>query len=213
VAPDSTNSIDPTLKNSSHNTGGGVIVDIGTGDGRFVLEAAKRRTDRLYIGIDSATSALEKPSEKIHRKPAKGGLKNALFVQASVEDLPEELNGIADEVHIHFPWGSLLQAVINGETTVLSGIRRICSPGALMEIVTSIDEGRDGSEISRLQLELLSENYVRDTLKKRYDTAGFSIKEYGTIGGADWPDICTSWSQRLKFSGTRSLTYLIAEAI
>ena len=27
-----------------------------------------------------------------------------LFIQSAVEDLPAELNGVADEVHVHFPW-------------------------------------------------------------------------------------------------------------
>jgi hypothetical protein len=55
--------------------------------------------------------ALEKISEKIHRKPEKGGLPNVLFVQAPVEELPPELNQVADKIHIHFPGGSLLRSV------------------------------------------------------------------------------------------------------
>ncbi len=87
----------------------GIIVDLGTGDGRFVYQSARQNPARFYLGIDASANLLEKVSEKIHRKPAKGGLKNALFIQAAVEALPEELEGIADEVHIHFPWGSLLK--------------------------------------------------------------------------------------------------------
>ena len=41
-----------------------------------------------------------------------------LFIQAAVEDLPPELDGVADEVHVHFPWGSLLRAVATGELDV-----------------------------------------------------------------------------------------------
>jgi len=52
---------------------------------------------------------------KATRKIAKGGLPNVLFVQATVENLPEELNESADEIHIHFPWGSLLRSVALGE--------------------------------------------------------------------------------------------------
>src|SRR5215470_13310288 len=84
-------------------TGGGVIVDIGTGDGLFVCQSARQNPDRFYIGIDASPQALEKISEKICRKTAKGGLPNVLFVQATVEELPSELDGVADEVHIHFP--------------------------------------------------------------------------------------------------------------
>jgi ubiquinone/menaquinone biosynthesis C-methylase UbiE len=80
---------------SSPTTGGGVIIDLGTGDGSFVYQSARRHPDQFYIGIDAESSALEKVSEKIHRKPEKGGAANILFIQAAVEDLPSELDGVA----------------------------------------------------------------------------------------------------------------------
>ncbi|MGH9970191.1 MAG: methyltransferase domain-containing protein [Pyrinomonadaceae bacterium] len=104
-------SIEASSTDSSLPTGEGIIVDIGTGDGLFVYQSARLNPKKFYIGIDPSPRPLEKISEKIHRRPAKGGLPNALFLQAAVEDLPGELDGVADEVHIHFPWGSLLGAV------------------------------------------------------------------------------------------------------
>lgn len=62
-------------------------MDLGTGDGRFVYQSARQNPHRFYLGIDASANSLEKISEKIHRKPAKGGLKNALFIQAAVEAL------------------------------------------------------------------------------------------------------------------------------
>ncbi|HEU4794362.1 MAG TPA: methyltransferase domain-containing protein, partial [Pyrinomonadaceae bacterium] len=111
-----------------------MIVDIGTGDGRFVYQSARQNPKKFYIGIDPNVSRLEKISEKIYRKPAKGGAPNALFIQAAVEDLPAELDGVADELHVHFPWGSLLRAVAAGDVAVLRNLRRICAPGALLEV-------------------------------------------------------------------------------
>ena len=112
VPPD--NSANSSCDNLSNLTRG-VIVDIGTGDGRFVYQGAKENPGRFYIGIDPNAKPLEKVSMKATRKPAKGGARNVLFVQASVEDLPNELNNVADEIHIHFPWGSLLRSVATGE--------------------------------------------------------------------------------------------------
>ncbi|MFY9555380.1 MAG: methyltransferase domain-containing protein, partial [Blastocatellia bacterium] len=86
--------------------GEGIVIDIGTGDGLFVYQCARENPNKFFIGIDANPRPLEKVSEKIHRKPAKGGLTNVLFLQAGVEDLPSELDEVADEVHIHFPWGS-----------------------------------------------------------------------------------------------------------
>ena len=71
------------------STGEGIVIDIGTGDGRFVSAAARANPNKFFIGIDANTKPLEKPSMKATRKPAKGGLPNVLFVQATVEDLPE----------------------------------------------------------------------------------------------------------------------------
>src|SRR6266508_1951523 len=70
---------------SSPPTGGGVIIDLGTGDGSFVYQSARRHPDRFYIGIDPQSSAMEKVSEKIHRKPAKGG--DLPFASTDIEDL------------------------------------------------------------------------------------------------------------------------------
>jgi hypothetical protein len=96
-------------------TGEGVVIDIGTGDGRFVSAAARKNPAKFYIGIDANIKPLEKISMKATRNPAKGGLPNVLFIQAAIENLPEELDATADEIHIHFPWGSLLRAVISGD--------------------------------------------------------------------------------------------------
>jgi len=188
-------------------------VDLGTGDGRFVYQSARKNQHRFYLGIDASANCLEKLSEKIHRKPAKGGLKNALFIQAAVEALPEELDGVADEVHIHFPWGSLLQGVATGDETILKNIRRICAPNAVLEVIIGIDQERDAAELQRLEIDHLSEAFIESTLIKRYEICGFQINEFGSFPAGKWPDICTSWAQRLRFNDSRSLLFFTAEAL
>ena len=160
-----------------------MIIDIGTGDGRFVYQSARQNPNKFYIGIDPNARPLEKISEKIHRKPAKGGAPNVLFIQAAVEDLPSELNGVADEVHVHFPWGSLLRAVATGEIAVLENLRRICAPGALLEIVIGLDPERDQTEIERLGLTPLSIEFIDQQLAPKYHAAGFETIERGIIAG------------------------------
>ncbi len=211
VAP-SDNWIKPPSTNSSGHTGEGVIIDIGTGDGRFVYQSARQNPDKFYIGIDPNTRPLDKISEKIYRKPAKGGAGNVLFIQAAIEDLPGELNGVADEVHVHFPWGSLLRAVAIGEIEVLRNVRRICSTGALLEVVTGLDPERDQSEIERLGIPPLSLDFIDTVLTKNYAAAGFKITERGILAASEWPDFETSWAKRLKGNERRPITYLIATA-
>jgi 16S rRNA (adenine(1408)-N(1))-methyltransferase len=203
VAP-SDNSIETPSTGLSNLTGEGVIVDIGTGDGRFVYQSARRNPNKFYIGIDPNTRPLEKISEKIHRKPAKGGAPNVLFIQSAVEDLPEELDGVANEVHVHFPWGSLLRAVATGDIEVMRNLRRVCAEGALLEVVIGIDPVRDKTEIERLGIK---PEFVDDVLVENYRAAGFEIVERAMVTSSKSVD--TSWAKRLQ----RPITYIVAHAV
>lgn len=198
---------------TDENTAGGVIIDIGTGDGRFVYQSARQNPSRFYIGIDPNVKPLEKISEKIHRKPAKGGAPNVLFIQSAVEDLPAELNGVADEVHVHFPWGSLLRAFATGDVEVLRNVRRICSPGALLEVVLGIDPVRDRSEIERLTLPDITDDYVVNHLIGCYHSVGFKVFEHGLMSAVEWGKLDTTWARRLHQNEQRSVAYLIARAV
>lgn len=193
-------------------TGEGIIIDIGTGDGLFVYQCARQNPKKFYIGIDANPRPLKKISEKIYRKPSKGGAPNVIFIQSAVEDLPSELNGIADVVHVHFPWGSLLGAVATGDRTVLDNLRRICSADALLEVVIGLDPERDRSETERLGLQPITIPYIDSTLVPHYRDAGFEIVERGLIPSAEWPALKTSWAKRLQGRATRSLIYIIARA-
>jgi predicted RNA methylase len=197
---------------SSPPTGEGIIIDIGTGDGRFVYRSARQNPKKFYIGIDANPRPLEKISEKIHRKPSKGGLPNVIFIQSAVEDLPSELDGIADEVHVHFPWGSLLGALATGDRVVLDNLRRICSTDAALEVVIGLDTVRDVAEIERLGLQDISITYIDSILVPNYRDAGFEIVEKGLISASEWPALETSWAKRLATSVNRPLVYIIARA-
>ena len=198
---------------SSQNTGEGIVIDIGTGDGLFVYELARANPNKFYIGVDANPRPLEKISEKIHRRPTKGGLPNVLFLQAAIEDLPAELDGIANEVHVHFPWGSLLAIVARGDLDGLRNLRRIMAPAGLLEIVIGLDPGRDESEIKRLGIQSLDLTFISSELAPRYRESGFEILEAGIGGPEMWSQLKTSWEKRLRGNQSRSLLYVVAQAI
>ena len=198
----SDNSIKPPSTESLDLTGEGVIIDIGTGDGRFVYQSARRNPNKFYIGIDPNTRPLEKISEKIHRKIAKGGAPNVLFIQSAVEDLPTELDGVANEVHVHFPWGSLLRAVATGDFEVMRNLRRVCAVDALLEVVIGIDPVRDRTEIERLGIK---PEFIDELLIENYTAAGFEIVETGLSSQT----LDTSWAKRLQ----RQATFIVARAV
>jgi 16S rRNA (adenine(1408)-N(1))-methyltransferase len=166
---------------TSDGQGGGVILDIGTGDGRFVYQSARENPAKFYLGIDANAKPLQKISMKATRQPAKGGAPNLMFVQAAIENLPAELNDTADEIHIHFPWGSLLRAVATGDADVLKNLHRVSAPACLLEVVIGLDPMRDESEITRLELPPLTAEYLSTTLAPQYEGARFKIRESGVV--------------------------------
>jgi 16S rRNA (adenine(1408)-N(1))-methyltransferase len=79
------------------------MIDLGTGDGRFVLAAAAAHPERLVVGIDASAAAMAEASRRAAANPRRGGLPNALFVVAGAEVLPPELDGSADWLTAWFP--------------------------------------------------------------------------------------------------------------
>lgn len=179
------------------------MIDLGTGDGRFVSEAARANPNKFYIGVDANRKPLEKPSMRATRKPARGGLPNAMFVEASAEDLPEELSGVANEIHIHFPWGSLLRAAATGEAGLISSLKRIAAETCLLEIVIGIDPERDSGELKRLGLPPITPIFIHSYLIPKYISAGFELLEARTLSRNEWVGIKTSWAKRLRTSEHR----------
>lgn len=213
MAAPTDNSPEKSSKSLSNLTGDGIIVDIGTGDGLFVYQTARRNPNKFYIGIDANPTTLRKISERIHRRPEKGGAPNVLFIQSTVEELPTELDGVANEVHIHFPWGSLLAAVMTGRQDVLANVRRICTVGALLEIVLGLDPVRDAAELERLEIAPIDIPFIDRVLGPLYLSSGFSIVERGILPGVEWAKFHTTWAKRLKSRKERLLTYIIATAV
>jgi 16S rRNA (adenine(1408)-N(1))-methyltransferase len=180
-----------------------VIFDIGTGDGLYVYHAARSNPNNFYIGIDCNTRPLEKIGEKIFRKPSKGGVSNLLYLLAAVESLPSELDGIANEIHILFPWGNLLRAVALGETDVLHHIKNISAAHSFLEIVIGFDPQKDKQELARLGIPPLSLKFIEETLAPLYWKAGFMILKSELLSEKDWAELRTSWAQRLRSNPVR----------
>jgi 16S rRNA (adenine(1408)-N(1))-methyltransferase len=103
-----------------------VLLDLGTGDGRFVLHAARSHPRRLALGVDACRENLRASS-----RTAPG---NALFVIANALALPPELERLAGELTINFPWGSLLDGLLYADGDLLAGLRRAARPGAELQV-------------------------------------------------------------------------------
>jgi 16S rRNA (adenine(1408)-N(1))-methyltransferase len=192
---------------------GRIAIDIGTGDGLFVYNSARRNSNKFFIGIDANRRPLEKISEKIHRKPSKGGLSNVLFAQSAVEMLPSELDHIASEIHVNFPWGSLLRTVLVANEAELRNIRRLAHADAMLQVVVGIDVERDQSELALLGLSAADLEYFRLALPTKYLKAGFEVVGIESLSGSSSADVQTSWAKRLRASHNRSFIRIVATAI
>ena len=106
---------------------GDVLVDVGTGDGRYAMHVARTRPTWFALGVDACRENLRKASRKAPT--------NALYVIANALALPkEELGGMASRVTINFPWGTLLTGLLDAEPMLLEGLLAIARPGAALEI-------------------------------------------------------------------------------
>src|SRR3712207_7253656 len=72
------------------------------------------------------------------RAGRRGAPPNARFVVAAAEALPPELDGLVDELTVHFPWGSLLHGLLAPEVRVLAGLARLLRPGRCATALLSL---------------------------------------------------------------------------
>lgn len=179
-----------------------VWIDIGTGNGLFVSDQARANPDVFVIGVDANRDNLRDHSEKLRRKPQRGGIRNALFVIASAERLPGELTDVASRIYINFPWGSLLRALVAPNVEVLKGIAALARPGARVTMLLNYSLFEDSALVQTLDLPRVSREYVIDVLAPQYAQAGFAIQNVVTLYAAETP-YRTEWGQRLTVSGTR----------
>lgn len=155
-------------------------LDLGTGDGRFVRQMARENPDSFFLGLDACRENL---CENSRNCPD-----NALYLIASAQDLPAELNGLLTQVSINFPWGSLLDGLLDGDPKILGGLGRVAQPGA--------------SLILRLNGGALSEagwepeagiRQVTDTLWQ----AGFLVQEPVRMSASALRAFPSTWARRL----------------
>jgi len=162
-----------------------VTVDLGTGDGRFVLAHAAAHPDRFVLGIDASPEAMRDASRRAARPASRGGLPNARFVVSAVEALPAGLDGFADLATVHFPWGSLRDAATGHDPTVTAHIRSLICPGGSLRLLLSAAE-RDGTS-----------GIHPDAVAKAYAALGMTLAERRRATLDDAVAVHSSWGKRL----------------
>jgi hypothetical protein len=157
-------------------------VDVGSGDGRFVLYAARANPGIFTIGVDACRENLVDASRKAPP--------NALFLIANALDLPEELSGLAARLTIHFPWGSLLDGLLCADPGLMRGLSAIACPGARLDVLLNAGAlAEAGLDLER------GVRMVQDAL----DAAGLRVTHARRLGAAHLKDYPSTWARRLAF--------------
>ena len=157
-------------------------LDLGTGDGRFVLRTARSRPETLVIGLDACRENLR---EAVRMAPL-----NALFVIANACALPQELYGCASRVTINFPWGSLLRGLLEPEPGLLNGLRAVMRPGARLAVrlnASALSEAGWGLAAGGEQ--------IQDVLAN----AGFKLRAPQRLDAAALRACDSTWAKRMAF--------------
>ena len=179
-----------------------VVVDLGTGDGRFVLRLARARPDALVIGLDALAEPMEASASRAGRKPARGGAENVLFVACDALDPPDALAGRASLVTVNYPWGSLLRAVGEPDVGALRAVAGLLRPGGRIVALLNASAAEDRGYAERLELPALDPEAVA----AGWRGAGLAVEEARLLGAGEEPPHRTSWGQRLvRGSGRATL--------
>ncbi len=159
-----------------------IVLDLGTGDGRYVRTLAGRHPGWFVLGVDSCRENLYKHS--------RAQLQNVLFVIASAQGLPWELNGLVAHITINFPWGSLLESLLRGDPALIRGLEHISIPGA------SLDLRLNGGALAEAGLTLEA---GAGQIHANLICAGWQIHDPVLMDARALRSFPTTWARRLAF--------------
>jgi 16S rRNA (adenine(1408)-N(1))-methyltransferase len=167
-----------------------------------VLAAAAAEADRLVVGVDASAAAMAEASRRAARRPERGGLPNALFVVAAAEALPDELDGLADLVTVHFPWGSLLRGLVAADPAVMGGLARVQRPGATLSLLLSATDRDRGAGVGAISDPTLA------AMADAYGRHGLAVTRVRPATPADVAAARSTWGRRLG-AGDRRPAWLL----
>ena len=199
----SQNEIDALLADSQTK-----VIDLGAGDGRYVYESARDDATTLFVAVDPDAETLSGYAFRASRKPARGGVENAVFVVASVEALPSELTSIADRVRVNFPWGSLMRGLLEPDASVVRAVLSLAKPRGRVELIVSYDPSRDTGAFHGPPLPLLDAEYLESTLLPAYQSAGAVVVESRRLTQDEALAIPSTWGRRLLHARPRDVFWV-----
>jgi 16S rRNA (adenine(1408)-N(1))-methyltransferase len=159
-----------------------IHLDLGTGDGRHVHSLAEKFPADFFIGLDACRENLYEYS--------RAKLPNMLFVIANAQCLPCELNGLVSHITINFPWGSLLESLLIGDTRLMCGLDSIARPN------TTIDIRLNGGAMSEAGMPLETGAVQVQETMRYFD---WRISDPIWMKDRDLQNLPSTWSRRIAY--------------
>jgi 16S rRNA (adenine(1408)-N(1))-methyltransferase len=190
-----------------------VTLDLGAGDGKFAYRLAVARPELLVIAVEPVRENIAEMSAKAAKNIERGGVTNVVYVCASVEQVPKELERIADEVLVTLPWGSLMKGILLGDRTVLAGITKLGRRGATIRIVFNARIFDNPVPNDVRGLPDITPLYARDVIAPAF--AGLGVR----LGKAQWMEadevarLGTTWAKRLSHRSPPRSFYIEAKVM
>jgi 16S rRNA (adenine(1408)-N(1))-methyltransferase len=175
-----------------------VTIDLGTGDGRAVLARSAAEPATLAIGIDANAAAMIESSRRAAKPERKGGRTNALFVVAAAETPPPELAGLADELTVTLPWGSLLDGVLGRDERVVTGAASLVAPGGLVRSIVSTT-ACDGRDLPVLDDSLAS------AIARAWAGHSLTLEAFRPASTAELAATHSTWARRLGLAANAAV--------
>jgi 16S rRNA (adenine(1408)-N(1))-methyltransferase len=177
-----------------------VLVDVGTGDGRFALHLARQRPATLVVGLDALRENLEDTARRAGRRTDKGGASNVLYVHAAAERPPTELHGRADAVQVILPWGKLMVGLLLAQADVLDGLRALGHAGTAFRAVVNAEVWGDPIPLEARDLPELTPERATTELAPGYAVRGIRIDGAAVLDEAGVDALRSTWARKLAAS-------------
>lgn len=159
-----------------------ILLDLGTGDGRYVHALAMQRPGCFVIGLDACRENL--------REGSRTDRPNVLFVIAEAHKPPHELRGLISHLTINFPWGSLLDGLLSADPAMMEALIFMAGANASIEIRLNAGALEEAGSAFDRGVDRVSSNLLR---------SGWSIDQVHATEPAELRALPTTWARRLAF--------------
>jgi 16S rRNA (adenine(1408)-N(1))-methyltransferase len=159
-----------------------IVLDLGTGDGRYARHLAERDPSWFVFGVDACRENLHKESRTQQA--------NLLFAIAEAQALPWELNGLVSHLAINFPWGSLLHSLLVADPALMHGLAFVSTAGASVEIRLNSGALAEAGTTLELGTDRIHSNLAR---------SGWLVGNPHLMDSATLHRFPSTWAKRLAF--------------